>query len=178
MSETETRFNNIELEKLALEKKKVDLEQAKLEVERQKAKYTAVGVAVPIVVIAATVMLGVWSQYRKGQDDFALKSAEILLQGDNPLTTQNKAKALATLFPSQLPRDFAKSFDPDAFAHTEPDRLTPRRDLVNLMAAHPADAERILAIWKAMFPSDEWLPEFENQLRSTPSFQRPPAGRR
>lgn len=176
MAEVETF--NIEQEKLALEREKLILEHAKLELERQKTKWTAIGVAVPLVAIAATVMLGVWGQHQKGRDDFALKAAEILLAGDNPATTQSKAKALVTLFPSQLPQDFAKSFDPDAFYHTDPDPVLPKKDLVNLMAAHPADAERILAVWKAMFPDDKWLPAFEAQLRSNHSFQRTASIRR
>jgi hypothetical protein len=176
MADVETL--TIEQEKLALEREKLNLEHVKLDLERLKTKWTAVGVTVPLVAIAATVMLGIWGQYQKGRDDFALKAAEILLAGDNPGTTQSKAKALVMLFPSQLPQDFARSFNPDAFYHTEPDPLLSKRDLVNLMAAHPADAERILVVWKAMFPGDEWLPEFEARLRSNPSFQRTASGRR
>lgn len=176
---------NIEREKLMFEKQKLDLERdklelerAKLQVERHKAKWTAIGVAVPIIVVAATVMLGMWSQYQKGRDDFSLKAAEILLAGDNPNTTQNKAKALAILFPSQLPQDFAKSFDPDAFGQSEPDTLTPKNELIKLIATHPSESEKILAVWKAMFPGDDWLSEFETNLKSNPSFQRTASGRR
>ena len=130
MSEPECATIDVEREKLILEREKLELERAKVEVERQKAKWMAVGVAVPILAVAATVMLGVWSQYQKARDDFALKAAEILLAGDNPITTQNKAKALSTLFPSQLPRDFAKSFNPNAFGTSEPDTLTPKKELI------------------------------------------------
>ncbi|MGE5492268.1 MAG: hypothetical protein ACM31P_13375 [Actinomycetota bacterium] len=169
--------NSVEREKLSIERDKLQLEREKLEVERLKAKWTAIGVTVPIVVVAATVMLGIWSQYQKGRDDFALKAAEILMAGENPITTQNKAKALAVLFSSQLPPDFAKSFDPDAFGHSD-DTLASKRDLVNLMAAHPTDSEKILAMWKAMFPGDEWLAEFEKNLRSNLSSHRSVSGRR
>ncbi len=153
-------------------------ERAKLELEGQKTKWTAIGVAVPLVAIAATIMLSVCGQYQKSRDEFALKAAEILLAGDSPAMTQNKAKALAILFPAQLPGDFAKSFDPDAFGHSEPDTLSSKKELMNLMASHPADAERIPVLWKAMFSGDEWLAEFEKQLRSNLSFQRTASGRR
>lgn len=165
-------------EGVSIEREKLQLEREKLEVEKQKAKWTAIGLGVPVVALAATVMLGIWTQDRKGRDDFALKAAEILMAGDSPVATHNKAKALSVLFPSRLPRDFAKSFDPDAFGRSEPDTLASKRDLVTLMAAHPPEAERILAIWKAMFPGDAWLPEVEANLRSSAAFQRAAPGRR
>jgi hypothetical protein len=177
MSEAEIRVIDIQHETLDLERDKLELERAKLVVEKQKAAWTAIGIAVPIVVVAATVMFGVWSQYQKGRDDFALKSAEIIMAGSSPIATKNKAQALAALFPSQLPVDFAKSFDPDAYGHADT-RALRERELVNLMVSHPAEADKVLAIWKAMYPGYEWLGEFENRLTSNSSFRGAAPGRR
>jgi len=158
----------VEQEKLLIEREKLLVEREKLALERYKARWTAIGVGIPILVIAATVALGIWSQYQKGHDDFSLKAAEILLQSDSPDATKNKAAALQALFPSQLPADFAKSFQPNQFgANTVPSQ----RELLQLMASRPEDAVRILAMWKSMFPGDEWIEPFEKNLASNPSFQ-------
>jgi hypothetical protein len=159
----DTPDSYFERQNLEIEREKLSIEWEKLSVERYKARWSAISVAVPLVAIAATVFLGFWGQYQKSRDDFALKTAEILLQGDNPDVTKNKATALQTLFPSQLPKDFAESFDPQKYA-VDPDTLPARKELLTLMAAKPENATQILAMWRSMFPEDEWLEPFANGL--------------
>ena len=159
---------DVEQENLSIEREKLVVEREKLEVEKYKARWTAIGVAVPILVIAATVALGIWSQYQKGRDDFSLKAAEILLQGDSPDVTKNKAIALQSLFPNQLSKDFARSFEPTQFGTNT---VPAQKELLQLMASRPEDAVRILAMWKSMFPDDKWIEPFEKNLSSSPSFQ-------
>ncbi len=151
---------NVEQENLSIEREKLVVEREKLEVEKYKARWTAIGVAVPILVIAATVALGIWSQYQKGRDDFSLKAAEILLQGDSPDVTKNN--------PNQLSKDFARSFEPTQFGTNT---VPAQKELLQLMASRPEDAVRILAMWKSMFPDDKWIEPFEKNLSSSPSFQ-------
>lgn len=171
----ETSLADAEREKLAIEREKLVVEREKLLVERYKARWSAIGVAVPLFAVAATVALGIWSQYQKSRDDFALKAAEILLQGDSPDSTKNKAITLQSLFPQQLPSDFAKSFDPAQFGA---DTIPSQKELLQLMAAKPENAMQILALWRAMFPEDDWIEPFAKNLASNPSFQRTASGRR
>jgi hypothetical protein len=169
----------IEREKLVIEREKIEvekyIEREKIEIEKYKARWTAIGVSVPILVVAATIALGVWSQYQKSRDEFTLKAAEILLAGDNPEATHNKAIALVSLFPEQLPRDFGKSFDPSQFGRNS---FPAQRELVQQMAARPQDAGQILLIWKAMFPGDDWLKEFERNFSAKPIIHQAAPGSR
>lgn len=163
----ETFEQYFEHQSLEIEREKISIEREKLVVERYKARWSAVSVAVPLLAIAATVLLGYWGQYQKSRDDFALKAAEILLQGDNPIVTKNKATALQTLFPDHLPIDFAESFDPDNYTG-EGDTLPSQKELIKLMASKPENAAQILSMWQAMFPEDDWIKHFAQNLGTNP----------
>ena len=55
--------SGLDREKLVIEREKLAIEREKCLVERYKARWNAIGTAVPLVVVAATVALEVWSQY-------------------------------------------------------------------------------------------------------------------
>lgn len=118
---------DIEERKLALEERKVELEMDKIRIEKMRAWTGSASTFGSLLVVAATVALGIWSQYeqsklqhaiqdRQAKAQFELKSAEIVMAADNPDTTLNKARALQSLFPQYLSANFADSFVPTDFA--------------------------------------------------------------
>jgi hypothetical protein len=176
MSETNAKAaTSVERKELSLEEQKLEIERLKLDVERRKAVWGIAAVAVPVLAVSATVMLGVWSQHQRARDDFTLKTAEILLASRGPDEVRNKARALAALFPSRLPRDFAQSFEPDSYGNAPVSESEARQQLLNLMANHPAEAEKMLAIHKAIFPHDLWLVDVEDRLSRDPLFHGEPS---
>ena len=147
--------------KFDAEREKLALERERLQVERYKAKWSAAAVGVPLLGLVFTAATGIWNQHRQSQLSFALKAAEIIMATDNPEATKNKALALGTLFPQHLPKEFAKSFDADAFETMEAD---PKRDLVTQLLAKPESAKTMIAIWKAAYPADDWILPIEAAL--------------
>lgn len=165
---------DFEAEKLAIEREKLLLEREKLSVERYKARLGAFGIAIPLCAVAATVGLGMWTQYEKGRDDFTLKSADVLLQSDSPIAAKNKALALQSLFPKQLPGDFAKTFDPAKFGSNI---AGSQRELLRLMVAKPERAMETLALWKAVFPGDSvWIDPLKERLAADTTLRREVSG--
>jgi hypothetical protein len=127
---------------------------------------------IPILSLAGTLWYGIWQQYRKSQDDFAIKAAEIILNTDNADVTSNKAKALGKIFPDRLPENFASKFDPSVFSQ---DEVTPKKELMALLAAKPEHSKNIVAFWRALFPDDQWLKSLEDTVhqRVAPEEVRP-----
>ncbi len=178
MNDIDISTNAIELKKIEIEQGKLDIEREKLTIEKQKAMWSAVSVAIPILVVAATVSLGIWSQYQRSRDDFELKAVEILLSAQTPNGSKNKAKALSAFFPTKLPSNFADRFDPSQFDSKTIDTTPTQKEIVQLMASKPEYAMNIFAIWKAMFPDDQWLAQFEQNLLSNHQLQLTPKSQR
>src|SRR5216684_922252 len=150
MHENEAHISDMELAKLQIEQHKLDIERKKLHVEQYKARWSAFAVAIPLLVVAVTLGVGVWNQNQQNRLAFALKAAEIIMATDKPNVTHEKAIALLMLFPGQLPPNFAKSFNPNSVGSI--DVNTPRRELLRLMASKPESAIEILRIWTAAYP--------------------------
>src|SRR5687768_5006000 len=119
-----------ETRKLEIEEKKLELEFERIRVERIKAWSGNASVIGSILLVAATIALGIWSQHKQGllqhelqerqaRAQFELKAAEIVMDTEHPGVTFNKAKALQNLFPNYLSLNFAESFVPDSFARAE-----------------------------------------------------------
>jgi cell division protein FtsL len=159
----DTSISALERAKLDIESQKLELEHQKLDVERYKARWSAGAVGLPLVALVVTAATGVWNQHKQSQLAFSLKAAEIIMATDNPGVTKNKAIALSTLFPGQLPRDFAKSFDENSFGTLEVDV---KREVVNLLVAKPESASEILRVWKAAYPDDKWIEPIEAAVAS------------
>lgn len=124
--ETTTESPSIEERRLTLEERKVGIELDKIKIEKMRAWTGSASTFGSLLVVAATVALGIWSQYeqaklqhdiqdRQAKAQFELKAAEIVMGADNPSTTLNKARALQSLFPQYLSTNFAESFVPDDF---------------------------------------------------------------
>lgn len=140
-----------EQRKIEIDEKKIEIEFAKIRIEKLRAWTGSSSTFASLVVVAATIGLGIWSQYeqaklqhdiqdRQAKAQFELKAAEIVMSTDNPGTTFNKAKALQSLFPQYLSGNFAESFVPQSFSRPAEVVFTtntnaPRRNQTN--AARP-----------------------------------------
>lgn len=97
----------------------------------------------------------------KGQ--LRLKAAEIAMEGRSAVQIENKARALAALFPDDL-QDFGVKFDPRNFKLGQ--SVERRQALLGLLASHPAQRRQTLETWAIMFPWDaaDWLrPVLDNE---------------
>ena len=124
--ETNAEIPTIEERKLLLEERRVEIELDKIRIEKTRVWTGSASTFGSLLIVAATVALGIWSQYeqaklqhsiqdRQAKAQFELKAAEIVMGADNPSTTLNKARALQSLFPQYLSTNFAESFVPDDF---------------------------------------------------------------
>lgn len=124
--ETNAKIPTVEERKLLLEERRVEIELDKIRIEKTRVWTGSASTFGSLLIVAATVALGIWSQYeqaklqhsiqdRQAKAQFELKAAEIVMGADNPSTTLNKARALQSLFPQYLSTNFAESFVPDDF---------------------------------------------------------------
>jgi hypothetical protein len=153
-SENVSRNDELEFKKLELEKQRIQLEQKKLEIERSKARWTSVSILVPLLVIAVTVGLNIWSQNQQARSDFEIKAAEIVLSADKPSEASAKAKALQDLFPDRLPENFAESFQTEVYSGPS---AAPRTEILHLIVEHPDYKQEIIDMWRQLFPSHAWV---------------------
>lgn len=148
---------SVEREKLAVEQAKLAIEREKLALERYKARSIAFAVAVPLLALAIALSVGVWLQFVKARDDVALKAAEIVMAGDDAYASKQKGRALATLFPDRLGPSFDERFEPEKFDDSAKETVARKEQLLGLFVAHPDQRAAVLAVWKVLFPTDQWV---------------------
>jgi len=91
---------------------------------------------------------------------FQMKVAELAFStSQNAMQAREKARALASLFDSQLPANFAERFDPKKFRLSYGESNEMRRDLIRLMAERPQERTQILSDWYVLFGWDGWWVE-------------------
>jgi flagellar biosynthesis/type III secretory pathway M-ring protein FliF/YscJ len=152
---------NIEHQKLAIDQRRLSLEERKAKAELRWGWLTRLVVLIPVVVALIAFMQALKVQNEKAKDDFEVKAAEIVMNADTPAETDGRARALAALFPDRLGPDFASQFDPDKFANRpqfERDQVVAaKKELLDLVAAHPQDRALIIELWRDLFPDDAWV---------------------
>ena len=89
-----------------LEKLKLKMDYERIRIERFKTKGTVFSIVVPILVAAATIFYGIWSENQRAKTSFEIKAAEIVMNASSPQSATNKAVVLSELFPDRLPKDF------------------------------------------------------------------------
>lgn len=190
-SETNAEIPTIEERRLLLEERKVEIELDKIRIEKTRVWTASASTVGSLLIVAATVALGIWSQYeqaklqhsiqdRQAKAQFELKAAEIVMAADNPTTTLNKAKALQSLFPQYLSDNFAESFVPDDFGRdpevavaTAPPEQGPVRNIKRVPPVH-----RTGGSISTPESSDEYLvvnarPVYQSRPRPKPYATRP-----
>lgn len=175
----------MDADQLRIEEQRLELDERRVALEERKARHdfwTKLGIVVPIFA-AALVFAGnlvvqrlqaddaIDAQKRQAADAFELKVAELIMDSEGPYETRGRAVALSQLFPNRVATDFVKNYDPEQAtnrANFERDqRVASKKELIALLAAHPADSAFIVRTWRQLFPADTWLSLLES--RGSPS---------
>jgi hypothetical protein len=164
----EERQSGNEPDQIATEREKLQVEREKLQVERHKARWSAIGAIVPIVVAFATITYGAWSLKETARMQFEAKLAELALAAPDPDQARNRARLIAALFQDLLPREFAirlEQLDPGNFGTIHhPDtvaQIATKKQLFDAIARQPGYRREIITAWKALFPDDKWIDDLK-----------------
>jgi transcriptional regulator of met regulon len=160
----------MDADQIAIEEKKMRLDERRVEMEERKTRQTfwaRLGVVVPLAVALLALAGNFWSEHNKreeqiqqAKDAFELKVADLVMNTKSPFETQGRATAMKQLFPERLGENFAARFDPeqatDRRKFENDQRVAAKKELLNLIAAHPEAREQIISTWRTLFPADEW----------------------
>lgn len=140
-------------EKIQIERDKLALEKTKLDREETRAKWTAFGVGVPLLVGVVTVGFGLLSTKEQARAQLRLEIAKAIMSAPTIAETFDRARLLTKLFPADV-ADLVKGANEkrdDAF-------VTPaQRELFRAMVARDMKPRQILDLYIALFPGEkEW----------------------
>ena len=166
---TKIEDDDIELEKLKIEQEKIRLEQARLQLDENRFKeenkfryFTFISILVPLLTIAFSIGISIWSQRKQAESDFILKAAETVIDSKSPSESDNKLKALEYLFPDQLPGNFSttlSNFEPSDFSGGP--SYDNKMNFLNLMASSGTSKDEILEMYKKLFPDSQIIEAIE-----------------
>jgi hypothetical protein len=144
-----------------VERDKVAVERDKRDVEKFKARWGNItSTTIPILAALLTVVFSVYSLGKTAKIEFGTKLVEVALQGKNPDEALSRAKFTASLFQEYVPKDFQprlQKLNPSDFGNPNLFVDETKRELIKLIAEHPAQSERIKKSWKALWPTDTWV---------------------
>ncbi|HEX6699533.1 MAG TPA: hypothetical protein VF101_02275 [Gaiellaceae bacterium] len=153
---------------LAIERAKLELEERRVRVEERKARQsflTRLSIFIPAIAAVAAVAGSVYLQHVKAKDDFELKAAEIVMDATGPYEARARAVALREIFPDRLGDHFGGAFDPEHATNratfNRDQNVASKKELLNLIAAHPDERSQLIATWKRLFPDDVWIRDLE-----------------
>jgi len=150
-----SEITSLEQVHLEFELARLSLEERSLCIEERAALWNSLALGIPLLVAALTLGLGVRNREQQDRRSFQAKAAEIVMDPRGPVSTLNRAKALAALFPGNLPEDFADSFDPSEY---EPEEGSFTKEKFFQIVAPHVDKKRELAkLWKQLFPDSLWI---------------------
>ena len=109
-------------------------------------------VFVPLMVAAVAYWSTASNQAAQSTRNFELEAARIVLGAESPAAAFHKASMLKALFPDKLSPEFATRFEPSAFETYS--SAGSKREVLNLMLAHPGEEAQIVAWWARLFPAD------------------------
>ena len=149
--------------RLALEERRVAAEASKARLEARWGWITRLGVAVPLIVLALTLIYNGWQFRQAAEDtytlerekagfDFQTRVVDILLSPDVPKGAHLKAQMVDELVNPG-------TFDEKLAPLVEPFDAGDKTDFISLIAAHPKEQGTIVALWKQLFPADTWVDE-------------------
>ena len=113
-----------------------------------------------MIVALFTIVYGVWSLRATAQSQFETKVAELAMTGPDPDAARNRARILANWFQESLPRNInnrLENFKPEDFGIVGDPAFESKKEVFNMIVAHPERREEILKTWGALFPGDDWV---------------------
>ena len=150
-------------ERLQLERERLQLERDRLAFDRQKHADSrgsewiqAASVAVPLLVGALTLLIGVRNQANQAKLQFELKAAEVVADAGGPHGMRSRALSLRALFPDRLRSDFAEAFDPKLTLVAPGESSQHKIVFFESVAPHVKDYEQLASLWQKLFPTDKW----------------------
>lgn len=155
--------DDIHREKLSFEVKKWKeshaLENRKLRLQKLSMCISTCAIAIPLLVVAATIYWNIRAQKSERQAAFELKVAEVILDTKTVSEAKNRADGLAALYPEMLPADFSNRLKDLQEKLGRPGM--DKHSLLNLLVAAPREQRReILDLWLTFYPDDrKHLPE-------------------
>ena len=160
-SNTESRALDLQEKELdlhrqsnAVEGKRVDLEERAFyaeQADRQRAFYVQLAFLIALGLGAPSALLfHRWHQNRYQQLQLKLKAAEIALSSASGGQIKSRAKAIAALFPNELP-GFGNFTARDFSMYSAPERIL---ELLKLIAANPQNRKDIVESYSLLFPKD------------------------
>jgi len=146
------RSVTMELERAKLDHQK---EQAAIQVRLQQRQIwvSAIATAVPLLVAALTLAVGVYNQSRASRAQFQLKAAELIMAAEGPAAARDRVKAMQQLFGDQLSPAFGDSVWQTIGAPGRDRKMA----LLELLAAHPANRLDILRSADVLFPETDFI---------------------
>jgi hypothetical protein len=157
-----------------VEQRKLDLEERRVAIEERQARHaflTKLGIIIPVV--AALIAFGadvvvqrlnandaLSLQRTRAQADFELKVADLVMNVHGPFESRGRAVALREIFANRLGKEFARTFNPEDATNKEAtDRdalVASKKELLTLIAEHPAARKQLVLAWERLFPKDTW----------------------
>jgi|GEM_PF-3007472 len=153
-TELPDRRFELEREKVSIERQKLELEFRKLKIESRKVVFTAGSIAIPLLGVMVTVLVGYLSEHARADTDFQLKAAEIVMAHQNPHEMKGRAGILRTLFPQRLPKDFGENFDDQKYSVPIP---SDEKALIQLLVDHKDQRADIIRMWRIAYPNEKWV---------------------
>ena len=155
------RLADSDMARIKLERERLEFDKFN---ENRKAQYQIIATVLTIASILIPMLLGIYavrsqvsSAYElkriESENDFALKSAEIVMSARNPFGVRKKAEVLLDLFKGRLPENFVASFDPGKHVHVGPSDES-KLVLLKLIVSNMEKEQEILRLWGRMFPLD------------------------
>lgn len=159
----------IERERLEIERHKMEIEQKKLELEISKKWSTIVAIAVPILVVAATIWGGFRNSEMQAREAFRLEAAKAIVAPELQADRVVRVNLLQALFADELGKNFATTFN-NLKVPDEAD-ITPRLNFMKLVTAQGLNSEETGKLFMALFGGKDgkgdliwWTPEVREIL--------------
>ncbi|MBV9085589.1 MAG: hypothetical protein JOZ62_23185 [Acidobacteriaceae bacterium] len=145
---------DVQRQAYALQAKRLELEERAFKADqsdKQMTLYVEIALLVALLVgTPSALLLHRWHQRRDQQLRLKLKAAEIALNSPYGGQIKSRAKAIAALFPNELP-GFANFTARDFTMYSAPERIL---ELLKLIAANPQNRKDILESYSLLFPRD------------------------
>jgi hypothetical protein len=166
--------------RLELEERRVVAEEKRLRQEVKWGWITRLGVAVPLVVLVATLIYNGWEFSRAADADRDRERGQAAQESQRQIDQANIDAQLAIMgimLNQESPQQaYAAALAFDDLGISEDaggQRLAPlvektldtdagsKQSFIDLLVAHPGEEAEIIALWRELFPTDDWV----NDLR-------------
>jgi hypothetical protein len=168
--------NDLEAQKLLIEREKLEIEKKKLAIEHSNVKWAAFSSVVPLLAIIATIAFGLWSQREQQKMAFQMEIVKGIVEVPDEYRAINRIKPYNAIFPDQLPKTLVVGDLPEKFWQSM-DASPAQDNFMKLISDHGLNPVQTAELWSILFPTDEWAadPKLLEFLRNTTKPASSPA---